>query len=87
MKTVKVNGTRKLITGERIPYVWHLPVVDTEFERVVFDGTTGLCIACGEEHENCEPDLRRAKCGTCGEMFVYGLEELLVRKLIAAVAE
>ena len=38
----------------------------------------GICIACGEEHYNCEPDARKYKCEECGEMKVYGLEELVL---------
>lgn len=38
----------------------------------------GLCVACGEEAEGCEPDARKYKCEHCGERAVYGAEELLL---------
>ncbi len=38
----------------------------------------GLCLACGEEQDGCEPDARRYKCESCGERKVYGAEELLM---------
>ena len=39
----------------------------------------GFCIACGAEAEGVEPDARRYKCEVCGEMAIYGAEELLIR--------
>jgi len=38
----------------------------------------GLCVACGAEASNVEPDARGYKCETCGAMWVYGAEELLL---------
>ena len=42
------------------------------------EGYEGLCLKCGEEAFNVEPDARRYACETCGEKAVYGMEELLV---------
>lgn len=39
----------------------------------------GICINCGEETGGVEPDARRYECAACGQMRVYGAEELLVR--------
>lgn len=39
----------------------------------------GYCVCCGIEHSGCEPDARRYECDACGEMAVYGAEELLIR--------
>ena len=41
----------------------------------------GLCVACGNEQDGCEPDARRYTCEACGESEVYGAEELLLRVL------
>lgn len=41
-------------------------------------GSAGLCIACGAEAEEIEPDARRCECEACGEKAVYGAEELLL---------
>jgi hypothetical protein len=38
----------------------------------------GICIACGNEQDGCEPDARRYECEACGERKVYGAEELLI---------
>lgn len=38
----------------------------------------GFCIVCGAEAEGVEPDARRYKCEVCGELAVYGAEELLL---------
>lgn len=43
------------------------------------DDNIGLCIFCGDEHSNCEPDMRREKCDSCGQFGVYGAEELVMR--------
>lgn len=37
----------------------------------------GFCIACGHEAEGVEPDARECKCEKCGELKIYGAEELL----------
>jgi hypothetical protein len=37
----------------------------------------GFCIACGADHDECEPDARGYECYECGEHKVYGAEELL----------
>lgn len=39
----------------------------------------GFCVACGADAEGVEPDARRYECESCGEMAVYGAEELLIR--------
>jgi hypothetical protein len=38
----------------------------------------GVCIACGEDRDGCEPDARGYECYACGERAVYGAEELLI---------
>jgi|SRR5215831_7544499 len=51
-----------------------------ERQRMTLDNP-GLCIACGNEQEGCEPDARKYECEACGEKSVYGAEELLLRVL------
>jgi predicted RNA-binding Zn-ribbon protein involved in translation (DUF1610 family) len=38
----------------------------------------GFCTACGLEADGVEPDAQRYKCESCGELAVYGAEELLL---------
>lgn len=38
----------------------------------------GFCIACGEDADGCEPDARNYECNCCGEMAVFGAEELVL---------
>ena len=38
----------------------------------------GLCIACGEDADGCEPDARSYECEHCGKRGVYGAQELLL---------
>jgi len=58
------------ITAERVCAV----VEETMFGLA----TTGICTACGEEQEGCEPDAREYVCESCGKPAVYGAEELLL---------
>ncbi len=37
----------------------------------------GLCVACGEQAYNVEPDAREYPCYHCGARKVYGAQELL----------
>lgn len=38
----------------------------------------GFCIACGADHDACEPDARNYECYECGERKVFGASELLL---------
>lgn len=38
----------------------------------------GLCIACGEDRYQTEPDARNYHCEACGEAQVFGAEEILM---------
>lgn len=38
----------------------------------------GVCVACGEEQDGCEPDARKYTCEHCGEKWVYAPEEILL---------
>jgi len=39
---------------------------------------TGFCKACGAEAYNVKPDARNYRCESCGQMEVYGAEEMLI---------
>lgn len=41
-------------------------------------GNPGICVACGEDDDNCEPDAHEYLCESCGAKAVYGVEELLI---------
>jgi hypothetical protein len=61
---------------------WHKSITDdrvaeaTERGMMTLDNP-GLCLACGEDADGCEPDARRYPCECCGERQVYGAELLL----------
>lgn len=42
------------------------------------DCTTGICISCGAEKEDVEPDAAQYLCDNCGKPTVYGTEELAI---------
>jgi hypothetical protein len=52
---------------------------DQILEAVERDDCTGICLACRNEQGNCEPDARKYECEACGELKVYGAEELLFK--------
>jgi hypothetical protein len=42
------------------------------------DDNVGLCLECGAEQYNCEPDARHYECEECGEHQVFGVEQILI---------
>ena len=52
-----------------------------DVEAAVADGTTGFCLACGEEQGGVEPDMVKGHCESCGAAKVYGAEQLLLMGL------
>ena len=56
----------------------HPSITPARLEQAVQEEYLGICIACGAERGNVEPDARRYKCDTCGALEVYGAEELLL---------
>ena len=40
--------------------------------------TSGFCLACGAETDGVEPDARKYKCDSCGQLKVYGAEEIVL---------
>ena len=38
----------------------------------------GICLACGEEADGCEPDAENYECEHCGEPCVMGAEQILI---------
>lgn len=62
---------------------WHASITDERVTETVQRSTFGLenagiCLACGEEAEGCEPDARNYRCETCGQLQVFGAEEVLL---------
>ena len=57
----------------------HITIDQADLEACMF-GTAnyGICLACGDLADGCEPDARQYKCEACGERKVYGLEEALI---------
>ena len=61
----------------------HASVTPERIERAVLRGwesldNPGICVACGEDADGCEPDAEKYECECCGERAVYGAEQLLV---------
>jgi hypothetical protein len=54
--------------------------------RELGDNNQGLCIACGEVRDCCEPDATKYECEACEKHAVYGTEELMMMGRIKIVA-
>lgn len=56
------------------------PNMDQErlLEVLSGDEDIGFCVECGEECDRVEPDARNYKCHACGNLTVYGAEQILV---------
>jgi hypothetical protein len=64
METVKKDGK------------WYVQL-DTEEEIYQLENDNfGLCLKCGEEHYNCEPDAAGYLCDSCDSKSVFGLMHL-----------
>lgn len=48
-----------------------------ELAQVTLD-STGLCIKCGAESPDIEPDARECECEVCGEDAVFGAEQIVL---------
>lgn len=46
------------------------------------DQQEGFCVECGVTRECCEPDAREYKCEACGQLTVYGAQELIIMELV-----
>lgn len=51
------------------------------------DNNLGLCTACSEESDQCEPDAEGYLCSACGKRTVQGLMNLVERGYIKLVDE
>jgi len=38
----------------------------------------GICLACGADHNGCEPDATNYECHECGDHMVFGAAEILL---------
>jgi Zn finger protein HypA/HybF involved in hydrogenase expression len=38
----------------------------------------GYCLCCGYQQGGCEPDAHEYECEDCGELTVYGAQELVI---------
>ena len=52
--------------------------IEVLIEAIEADESLGYCTTCGDEQGGCEPDARKYECESCGEMTVFGAEELLI---------
>ncbi len=57
-------------------------IMDAIIRRDTTTDNPGFCIACGSEHEACEPDAQNYECMDCGAHKVFGAEEILLMGLV-----
>lgn len=66
----QLSNVHESVTRDRI--------IDLAKESMFGLNSIGLCLACGEECDNVEPDARMYTCECCGEQKVWGAEELMI---------
>lgn len=50
-----------------------------EVEAAILESSyMGWCLACGEEAYNVEPDARNYTCESCGDVMVFGAEQIVI---------
>lgn len=52
--------------------------LDQLMEAIESDEHLGFCLSCGADRDGCEPDARHYECEECGELQVFGAQELLI---------
>lgn len=67
-KTIDGTPLHPSVTVERIA-----EAIEREMSSL---DNPGICIACGEDADGCEPDARQYHCEACGQPAVYGAQEL-----------
>ena len=57
-----------------------MPKIDINelIEAAASDCGEGVCLACGEFQDGCEPDARNYTCDSCGKNKVFGAEEAIL---------
>lgn len=64
----------RIVDGEVIDS----PLTKARIIEACHEDYTGLCVNCANE-QNAEPDARNYKCDSCGQLTVFGAEELVMR--------
>ena len=69
----------KIQEDRGLPPGWTLDKVMEEVKECMFGMSyTGICYACGDIRDGCEPDAQRYECYSCGEHRVYGTEHIFI---------
>lgn len=66
--------TRKIRGCDVSPHI----TLERLMEAIEEDDNLGFCIWCGAEAYGVEPDAEHYKCEDCGELQVFGAEQLLL---------
>ena len=56
----------------------HSEIRERATEMCEGERNMGICLACGADAWGVEPDARKYKCEECGELKVYGGEEIVM---------
>jgi hypothetical protein len=75
-KSTRHNGAGTIMRMH--PNITKKVILDAVERRMTTLDNPGFCVACGLEHDGCEPDMRNGTCEGCGEKKVYGADELLL---------
>jgi len=58
-------------------------VMDAAEREMFGTDNPGFCIACGGEHDSCEPDASFYECYDCGQHMVFAAAEILMRGMVS----
>ena len=65
--------------SSQVPDNLTLEVVEAAVKSQMFGlENPGFCMACGAEHDHCEPDASGYKCYSCGENKVEGAQNVFM---------
>lgn len=53
-------------------------LVNLTMKLIESEQNCGICHACGEMQDGCEPDARNYECESCEAIQVFGAEETLI---------
>ena len=74
----------KIFSTKRPDVIIGFKMTEHEFKELDND-YLGLCLACGEVNDSCEPDARNYTCENCEKEKVFGSSEIMMMGKIAFI--
>jgi len=55
-------------------------MISKALDAIESDENLGICLSCGHEQCDTEPDAQNYECGECGNDSVFGAEEIILMR-------